>query len=178
MIPIFESYQRFQPPSWVRPTVAKLLAGIPDKYVAGLGSIVLTNASAIGKGKTQRFGGRKYARADCLGFYHCKRRDEQAWIEIVVDNVVYTWFRPRSTSVLSVIPLAREIAFSDVLFHEVGHHLDHVLGAPAPSGEAAAEAWKKILQRSYLAKRRSLRFLLRIVRRFRRGGKKSSSPAR
>ena len=31
---------------------------------------------------------------------------------------------------------------ADALFHEIGHHLDHTGGAPAPSGEAAAEASK------------------------------------
>ncbi|MCI0419435.1 MAG: hypothetical protein L0387_23195 [Acidobacteria bacterium] len=43
--------------------------------------------------------------------------------------------------------------FADTLFHEIGHHLDATIGAPAPSGEAAAEQWSNRLSARYLRKR-------------------------
>ena len=53
---------------------------------------------------------------------------------------------------MSYIPILRNVAFASTLYHEVGHHLEHTIGAPAPGGEAAAEAWKKRLLRSYFRK--------------------------
>ncbi|PYS36144.1 MAG: hypothetical protein DMG14_25310 [Acidobacteria bacterium] len=50
------------------------------------------------------------------------------------------------------VPVLRNIAFASTLYHEVGHHLERTIGAPAPGGEAAAEAWKNRLLCSYLRK--------------------------
>jgi hypothetical protein len=112
----------------------------------------LTNGDAIGRGKTRRVAGQKYARRECLGFYHPKRDGEPTWIEIVVDNIVESCFGPRMPRFMPYIPVARNLAFASTLFHEVGHHLEHTIGAPAPNGEAAAEAWQKRLLRSYFFK--------------------------
>lgn len=94
--------------------------------------MVLTNGSAIGKGKTGRVAGKKYPRAECQGFY---------------------WFAPGMLRLLAHIPPFRDMAFARAVYHEVGHHLDCTIGAPAPSGETAAEAWMKKLARSYFRKR-------------------------
>jgi hypothetical protein len=152
MIPVYENYQGYQPPPHVNLTICRLLRGVPEGYLSGLRSVVLTNGSAVGKGKTMRVAGRKHARRDCLGFYHPERRGEPPWIEIVVDNIVAGKLSGPLRFVAHV-PLFRDLTFADVLYHEVGHHLDHTIGAPAPSGEAAAEAWAKRLKRHYVRKR-------------------------
>jgi len=125
---------------------------LPNRYLSGLQSVILTNSLAIGSGKTRRVKGKKYLRKECLGFYHRKWNDQEAWIEIVVDNVIAAFFRPDMPRVLSRVPFLQQMAFSDALYHEVGHHLDHTIGAPAPGGEAAAEAWKNRLVGSYFRK--------------------------
>jgi hypothetical protein len=153
MIPIYESYEDYRPPHYVYPTIVKLLAGVPSQYLSGLRSVVLTNASAIGRGKTRRVAGKKYARSDCFGFYHPKTRGEQPWIEIVVDNIVAHWFNRGASRLLSAIPFVRDTVFARVLYHEVGHHIERIIGAPAPAGEAAAEAWYDRLRRLYFRKR-------------------------
>jgi hypothetical protein len=137
IIPLYENYRDYHPPRYVRKTVEKLLSWLPNKYLSGLQSVVLTNANAIGKGKTRRVGGRKYVRRECLAFYHSVKRGEAPWIEIVVDNVLAGI--PR---ILRRLPIMRNMAFADALFHEIGHHLDHTVGAPAQSAEAAADAWQ------------------------------------
>lgn len=152
MIPLYENYKDYRPPRYAYSTVAKLLSKLPQNYLSGLQSVVLTNSTAIGKGKTRRVTGKKYARRQCLGFYHPKRNGEQAWIEIVVDNIVANWFGPAMPRFLPHVPVIRNSAFADTLFHEVGHHLDHTVGAPAPSGEAAADAWQRRLLHTYFRK--------------------------
>lgn len=148
MATVHESYREYRAPRWIRPTVDRLLASIPAAHLSGLGTVVLTDAAAIGVGKTQRVAGRKYDRNACLGFYHRKRGGTPASIEIVVDNAVAGW--PAFALQLN---LFRDLVLARVLFHELGHHLDATIGAAAPSGEAAAEDWGRRLRRLYFRRR-------------------------
>jgi hypothetical protein len=145
---VFENYKNYTPPHGVKASVEKLLLGTPKEYLGGLESVVLTNSEAIGKGTTRRVQGRKYRRNHCAGFYHPRFKRNRPWIEIIVDNTVGD--TPR---MLMWIPLIREGMLSGTLFHELGHHLDVTVGAPAPTGEAAAEAWSKRLSKRYFQKR-------------------------
>jgi len=60
------------------------------------------------------------------------------------------------------VPLLRNIVLAGTLFHEIGHHLDNTIGAPARGGEAAAEAWQGRLLRFYF--RKQYWYLLPFVR--------------
>jgi hypothetical protein len=62
MIPIFENYKGYRPPRYAYPTIARLLSRVPTNYFSGLQSVVLTNGSAVGRGKTGRVAGKKYPR--------------------------------------------------------------------------------------------------------------------
>jgi hypothetical protein len=152
MIPVYENYKDYQPPRYAYSAIVNLLSKLPKQYLSGLQSVVLTNAMAIGRGKTCRVNGKKYIRHECLGFYHPKKKGEAPWIEIVVDNVIAAFFASHMPHILWRLPVVRNMRFADTLFHEIGHHLDYTLGAPARSGEAAAEEWKKRLLRSYARK--------------------------
>jgi hypothetical protein len=153
LIPVYEDYRDYQPPRYARAAISRILAEIPVKYLAGLQSVVLTNSMAVGRGKTGRVKGKKYVRNKCLGFYHPKWKGDQPWIEIVVDNIVAAYFGPGIPPILSRFPMLQNLAFADTLFHEIGHHLDHTVGAPAPGGEAAAEAWSARLIVFYFRRR-------------------------
>ena len=144
MVPIYENYKGYSAPDRVQPIVSKLLAALPHRYLSGLRSVVLTNSAAMTKGKTKRVAGRKHLRRECLGFYYRKSNSQPAWIELVVDNIL-AWGAAYSTAERDLT----ENAFASVLFHEIGHHLDYTVGAPAPSGEAAANAWKRLLLTTY-----------------------------
>ena len=148
MATVHESYREYRAPRWIRPTVERLLASIPAGQLSGLGTVVLTDAAAIGTGKTRRVGGRKYNRNACLGFYHRKHGGTPASIDIVVDNAVAGW--PAFSFAFN---LFRDFVLARVLFHELGHHLDATIGAAAPSGEAAAEDWNRRLGRQYFSRR-------------------------
>lgn len=148
MVEIRESYRAYAAPEWVRRTVDRLLSSIAEQHLNGLGTIVLTDSAAIGRGKTQRVGGRKYERKDCLGFYHARQRGEPAWIELVVDKVVAGLPRP-----FDRLQLARDVVVSEALFHEIGHYLQATLGSAARSGESGAEDWRRRLARIHFRKR-------------------------
>jgi hypothetical protein len=167
VVTVQEAYRDYQPPRWIRPTIERLLAGIPRAYVSGLGTVVLTDAAAIGDGKTRRVAGRKHDRNTCQGFYHARYRGTPAYIEIVVDNVV-----GRFPAFVFVLNFNRDLVLARVLFHELGHHLDATIGSSARTGEAAAEDWRRRLGRLYFTRRywwlRPLAPVLRPVARWMR----------
>jgi hypothetical protein len=170
MVAIREAYRNYSPPKWVRPTVERLLAGAAAP-VSQLGAVVLTNGAAVGEGKTRRVAGRKYRRDVCLGFYRRKHGSEPASIELVIDNTIAGLRFP-----FLRFELFREIVVARTLFHELGHHLDATIGAPARSGEAAAEAWRYRLSQEYFQKQywwlKPLARILRpVVKRMRRRSK-------
>jgi hypothetical protein len=145
---IYENYGNYAPPRGVKASIEKLLSGVPQEFLGGLESVVLTNSESVGKGTTRRVRGHKYRRQSCAGFYHPRNKGNRPWIEIIVDNAIGN--TPR---VFLCIPIIREGMLSGTLFHELGHHLDATVGAPAPTGEAAADAWSKRLSRRYFQKR-------------------------
>jgi hypothetical protein len=147
-VAVYENYRNYIPPHGVRSSIENLLSAIPKEFLGGLESVVLTNSESIGKGKTYRIKGRKYSRRACAGFYHRRHKGNQPWIEIVVDKALNN-----TPNIILWIPAIRAALLSDTLFHELGHHLDATVGSPAPSGEAAAEAWKKRLSKTYFRKR-------------------------
>jgi hypothetical protein len=176
MIPTRENYKDYVPPKYAQVTIAKLLVNLPARCLSGLECVVLTNATAIGKGKTIRVTGRKYLRKDCLGFYHPKSKREHPWIEIVVDNIVATFPPSGVPRLVWSIPFFREMRFAETLLHEIGHHLNHTMGPLARGGEATAEAWRKRLLGLYMRKVYwYLVPLAHLIKQFRRSDAKAPS---
>src|SRR3989442_11828232 len=157
MVTVHEAYNESPPPSWLRPTVERLLTSLNDQPIGNLGSVVLTNSAAIGDGKTQRVHGRKHERRDCLGFYHAAGRNERAWIEVVVDNIARRLPRP-----WDYLQFARDLHVANTLFHEMGHHLHATIGSAGRDHEAAAEDWRLRLTRIHIRKR--YRYLIPLLR--------------
>jgi len=146
--PVFREYV---PPSWLRHAVECLLSTVPPGYLLSLSKVVLTDSASIRKGKTQRIKGQKYVARECRGFYLAATERWPASLTVVVDNV----FRGTPSYALR-IPVVREILLAGTLYHEIGHHLERTIGAPARAGEAAAEAWSKRLSRQHLWRRHRL----------------------
>jgi hypothetical protein len=147
MVPIYENYTDYSAPERVLPTVSKLLTGIPQLYLSGLRTVILTNSAAMPRGKTHRLAGRKHILKDCRGFYHPERRGQGAYVELVVDNIL-AWSTALSTPERDLT----ESALAHVLFHEIGHHLDFRGGGALAQGrEATADAWMGRLWRIYFS---------------------------
>ena len=156
---ITERYASYTSPRWLVPSVQCLLSTVPPRHLQSLSEVVLTNSMSIGPGKTGRVRGRKHARDSCRGFYHRARDRAPAWLELVVDNT----FRGIPPSVLS-FSAVREVVLGDVLYHELGHHFDLTVGAPARTGEKAADSWSVRLLRQHVRQRhRFLRSLLALA---------------
>ena len=147
MVPIREDYGDYCPPPWVRKTVHRLLSSLSDAHVAGLSAIVLTEAAKIRKGKSHRVAGKKYRLNECLGLYRPRRGGEPPVILLIVDNVL------AQNEGIPRLQFARDFALGEVLFHEVGHHLDAIVGSQAAGPEASANAWERRLSHIHIRRK-------------------------
>ena len=160
MVEIHENYKVSVPPPWFRSTVERLLRSLGPEHVGGLRSVVLTDATGIGRGKTIRVGGRKYDRNRCRGFYNREWRGQMAWIQLMTDNIV-----EGSPTFLLRFQLFRDLAVADTLYHEVGHHLHETIGSATRGGEEAAEYWRRRLLRIHFRRQyQSVRPVLRVLK--------------
>lgn len=132
LIVVYERYQNYSPPRWIRPTLERLLMSVPEAYGRGLAAVVLTNSEAS-EAHRKRPRARRNRRHDAFGSYVYAWNDEPAWIELVVDRIVED-LHPR----LRWVQPFRDLLLGRVLFHEIGHHLEKTIGAEARSGEPAA----------------------------------------
>jgi hypothetical protein len=83
-----------------------------------------------------------------MGRYHPRGPSHAAWIELMVDEILEEL--PRA---LSWIPLARDLVFGTVLFHEIGHHLHVTHRSLGRSPESSAEVWRVRLSLLHLRRR-------------------------
>lgn len=144
--PIREFYSNYRPPRYANKTIQKLIRTVPEKYLQGLGCIVLTNHSALSRrdrlGKvTSRK--RRIPQSFVRGRYHYAYHGEMAWIELFVDKLEV------DTAKVSWIPLLREIAFGYTLFHEVGHHIGCRMRPESREKEDVADDWSKKLSGNF-----------------------------
>jgi hypothetical protein len=131
-------------PAWMRPTVERLLAFLPESHCHGLGAIVLTRTN-ISANRPRARRARANRKGIALGKYHAGWKGKPAWIELVVDEIVKQI--PKGMTWLQVV---RDLTVGRVLFHEIGHHLDATNRSVGRTGEHGAMAWERRLSRQYL----------------------------
>lgn len=142
------SFSGYDPPFDVAPIVRRMLDSVPDKYLAGLGEVVLTNASGLSRKlrrSVTKTRGRKARIVDARGLYHQEWQGRQARIEIFVDNALKGWER----GIWLKIPFIREGRIGDVLFHEIGHHIHSSIRPEFREREDVADVWMVRLQANY-----------------------------
>ncbi len=123
------------------------MRAVPKAYVAGLGSVVLTNVDGLAR-KDRRartwIRNRKMAVAEARGAYHQAWKGQPPWIELFVDRIcagVPFWaLRLR---------LVRDLFFAEVLFHEVGHHIHATTQKEHADREIVAEKWREAISGTY-----------------------------
>jgi len=171
MVDVVEAYKDFRPSCNARQAVADLLANVPEEHLAGLRSVVLTNAAALA-GRRRRgwswWRGRKARHTKVAGLYHRAWQGEEAWIELFVDQVL-----EGTPSWALRLPVVRSLLLGMVLFHEIGHHIHAVQRPEHREREDVADDWQRRLAQAYLKRRHrlaglALRPLARVMRAFRR----------
>jgi hypothetical protein len=119
---VIVSFSGYKPPFDPAPIVRRMLDSVPRNYLTGLGTVVLSNASGLSAKRRKisvKRRKRKATLARASGAYHPPFRGNAAWIEIFVDNTLRGW----ETGLWLRVPYIREGRLSDVLFHELGHHI-------------------------------------------------------
>ncbi len=148
MAEIVESYREWVPPINASRVVARLLAGIPQEYLTGLHSIVLTNSSGLNRGdrrRTTKARQRKVKLAACRGYYCQATRDNAATIVLYVDIIAREI--PRF---VKHIPFLMDLLVGSVLFHEIGHHIHITRQRDHAEKEDRADAWQTWLTDKYI----------------------------
>ena len=114
---------------------------------------MLTNEAALSrrdrKGKTWSRK-RKVDKSGILGRYHgaAHPRNSSAWIELRVDKIVEGLKgAPRW------LPIAREVVFGHVLFHELGHHIHKTIRPEHSEKEDVADSWAGKLNANFIRKK-------------------------
>jgi hypothetical protein len=147
---IVESYRDFQPPENFRRTIETLLRYVPRRYLVGLRSVVLTNRAGLTTDQRKRkvwSRNRKVRLADTRGAYSYQSNSSPATVWLYVDNICSTepsWWRK--------VALLRYMVPSDVLYHEIGHHIHAVHEPTYKQREDVANYWRRELWRRFLRK--------------------------
>lgn len=162
---VYVSFSGYEPPFDPEPLVRRMLDSVPRKYLVGLKSVVLTNSNGLSRKRRRsriKRRARKVSFANARGAYHPAYRGHPPWIEIFVDNCLrgyekWWWWHK--------IPLLRDPLLSEVLFHEIGHHIHFTVRPEHREKEDVADVWKVRLERSYNQQRhRWIGITVRMIR--------------
>jgi hypothetical protein len=145
---VITNFSGYTPPFEVAPTIERMLASVPPKYLVALSEVVLTNSSGLPRKlrrSVTKSRKRKVKIAEARGLYHPAWNGNRAWIEIFIDNTLRNWEKGWWLSLRSY----REILLGDVLFHEIGHHIHATAQPEFREKEDVADSWKVKLKRQY-----------------------------
>jgi hypothetical protein len=147
---VVEAYRDFAPPANFKQVVETLLACVPPEYLVGLKTIILTNSSALSRDqRKQKTWSRnhKVRLSECRGSYSRATKSSPATVWLYVDNIV-----GGLPSWMVRLPLLRYMVPSDVLYHEIGHHIHTVHKPIHEQREDVAEEWTHKLWSHFLRK--------------------------
>ena len=148
---IHENYKNYSPPFNIKKVISRLMKGVNPKYLIGLDSIVLTNKGALNSDRKKqkiRLNNRKVKLRESLGLYYRKQNNKKAYIEIFTDNVLINF--PKG---IIRVNLIKDLIFSKVLYHEIGHHINLTQKPLYKNKEMVADKWSIVLGRKYIWKK-------------------------
>lgn len=111
-----------------------LLSHVPHEYLEGVDEVILTNLSALSR-ERRRERTTSGTRVDqTCGLYYPSAKGRAARIEILVDATLR-----RLPLLLWRFSFLRSFAFSEVLYHEIGHHISFLRRDSRVDRENSAE---------------------------------------
>jgi hypothetical protein len=128
---IIEAFHDYAPPFDATKIVGRMLRDVPRQFLLGLDSIVLTNVAALSRQERERKTRgreRRITLGEARGYYGQAWKGEPARITILLDN-----FEKRFGRSWLRIGIVRDLDFSELLFHELGHHI-HRMQRPEYEG--------------------------------------------
>lgn len=144
-IKIREQYLDFTPPVILYRSLPLLLRYVPEKYLAGLRTITLTNSAALRKTWRGKVSWEKLRvrPANCRGLYG------RGNIILVVDQMFSD-----CPEILLVFPPVKMYLIARTLYHEIGHHI-HRLEKPGyrAERETFADECRDKLVRDFMRRR-------------------------
>jgi hypothetical protein len=146
---IQELYTDYTPSVNVKRTIETLLFSVPSKTLAGLQEIILTNVSGLSREQRRIKGILGTRPSQSKGRYHPEGKGRPAQIYLFVDNIL----EDRSGFYLK-LPFSKNFLFAEVLFHEIGHHVQYWSKSKLTDKEGfanrqAAELSRKFFRQHY-----------------------------
>lgn len=149
---IVEAYKNYSPPPQVTRIVRVLLQYVPPEHLVGLRTIVLTNYAALSHDNRRhklRSRGRRVDMRRVLGSYHQAWKGNPAWIDLFVDLIDAQYLTP----FMYHLPFFPYVFFADVLYHEIGHHIQKTSRPEFNEREDVADKWRDKLEGRFLRRR-------------------------
>jgi len=144
------AFQDYSPPFDVENCIRRMLRIVPSNYLWGLHSIVLTNVQALSRKERDRktWGRRHVALREVRGYYTPEWSGAPAHITLLIDNcekrMGRSWLR---------VGFIRDMELSELLFHELGHHIHEVHKPKFENKEDVADKWSKRYSKKFLRDR-------------------------
>ena len=118
---IQEVYKDYTPSVNVKKIVKILLQYVPPEDLAHLQTIVLMNTAALSRERKRQRSSSGASILEVMGRYHPGYKEQPAYIEIYVDNTLDS-----AVGYDLQFPYLRNRLFANVLYHEIGHHCQHM----------------------------------------------------
>lgn len=147
---IVVAFQNYSPPFNAEKAIRRMLRIVPPKYLWGLHAFVLTNVGALShKEREQRGLGRgRSPQRESLGYYSQAWKGQPARVTLLIDNLEKQWGRTWLR-----VGIVRDLALSELLYHELGHHIRRLHVPEYEEKENVAEKWSDRLSRKFARER-------------------------
>jgi hypothetical protein len=147
-IEVREEYGGWTPPIDFRYVVNRLLRHVPEQYLGGISTVILTDSRTLNRARRRRkrrVKGKRFRLSEGLGIYHGAWQGQPAWIELFADRIVANEDKRTLR-----FPLFRDTAVGEVLFHEIGHHIHATKCPQHQEPEDVADQWRRKLHARFM----------------------------
>jgi len=154
-IALIDNYKDYNPPSFIHDSIDRLLSGIPQKYLIGIKSIILTNSKALTSDDRKSDNKKMKNGWMTLAFYSPAKKakpsnisfSKPAHISMYIDRIL-----EKFPNYFLKLHFMQDVIIGAILYHEIGHHIHYSKIPEYQEREIVAKKWKKHLINRYLWK--------------------------